>query len=328
MCTQPRVYAVKHKDFNIRINSRSGGVFTALSDYVLKQGGIVYGCILTDHFKAIHIRAETKEKRDLMRGSKYVQSDLQQTYKNIKFDLNKGLLVLFSGTSCQVSGLKSYLGSQFDKLICVDIVCHGVPSPIIWDSYVKWMESKYQGTCINVDFRNKEKFGWSNHKETLVIQDGFGKKIEVDSTIYANLFYSNNITRPACHKCPYKSIYHPGDITIADYWGVDKAAPGFSDNNGVSLVLINNNTGNDLFSNIKQDIDYKECRIEDSMQEPLIRPYPIPKTRSLFWKRYNTWSFNRIVKEYGGIGKKAKIKQLHMKIKRKIHRLMRIHSMR
>ena len=125
---QPKVYAVKHKDEVTRAASRSGGIFTALSDQVLSIGGVIYGCVLTDDFNAVHIRADSTEERNRMRGSKYIQSRLGDTFKNVKVDLDAQRSVLFSGTSCQVAGLKKYLGKEYDNLFCVDIVCHGVPS--------------------------------------------------------------------------------------------------------------------------------------------------------------------------------------------------------
>lgn len=125
---QPKVYAVKHKDEATRAASRSGGIFTALSDQVLSNCGVVYGCVLMDDFNAVHIRADNEEDRNRMRGSKYIQSKLGDTFKNVKVDLDARRSVLFSGTSCQVAGLKKYLGKEYDNLFCVDIVCHGVPS--------------------------------------------------------------------------------------------------------------------------------------------------------------------------------------------------------
>ena len=135
---QPKVYAVKHKDEATRAASRSGGIFTALSDQVLSNGGVIYGCILTDDFNAVHIRADSTEERNRMRGSKYIQSRLGNTFKNVKVDLDAQRSVLFSGTSCQVAGLEKYLGKEYDNLFCVDIVCHGVPSKKVWDAYLHW----------------------------------------------------------------------------------------------------------------------------------------------------------------------------------------------
>ena len=140
---------------------------------------------------------------------------------------------------CLIAGLKKYLKVDYDNLLCVDIICHGVPSPLVWKKYLKYQEQINNGKVISVDFRNKKDFGWKKHIESLVIEKN-KNKININSEIFTNFFYSHNILRPSCYKCPYKDIKHPGDITIGDYWGIEKAAPGFNDNKGVSLVLINN----------------------------------------------------------------------------------------
>lgn len=303
------VYAVKHKNLNTRMNSRSGGAFTAISDLILEENGIVYGCVLTKDFRAKHIRAKTKEERNLMRGSKYIQSDLGDVFLNVKKDLEAKRKVLFSGTSCQVAGLKTFLQKEYDNLLCVDIVCHGVPSTKVWEKYLKWQERKNKSKCVSVDFRNKKDFGWSAHVETLYLKNADGIKKQINSEIFKNIYFSHLILRPACYQCPYKSVNHPGDITIADYWGIEKAAPGFSDNKGVSLVLINNKLGRNVFKQIQNDIDFKKCRMEDSMRTTFIRPFSKPENRERFWKDYNKYPFDKIVKKYGGQNLKSKIKR-------------------
>lgn len=182
---KPKVYAVKHIDENIRAASRSGGIFTALSDLILSDGGIVYGCVLTESFTAVHIRAENASDRNRMRGSKYIQSKLGDTFSNVKKDLDTGKKVLFSGTSCQTAGLRRFLGREYDNLFCVDIVCHGVPSPAVWERYLNWQEQKSHGKTIKVDFRNKKDFGWRDHVETLWFDNGKS----VSSPIFKTLFY-------------------------------------------------------------------------------------------------------------------------------------------
>lgn len=164
---QLKVYSVKHKDDATREASRFGGIFTALSDQVLSDGGVVYRCVLTDDFDAIHIRVESMEERNRMRGSKYIQSKMGDTFKNVKADLDSQRRVLFYGTSCQVAGLKDYLGKEYTNLLCVDIVCHGVPSKTVWDAYLRWQEQKNHSKVASVDFRNKKDFGWHDHVETL-----------------------------------------------------------------------------------------------------------------------------------------------------------------
>lgn len=139
---QPKVYAVKHKSEETRAASRSGGIFTALSDEVLAKGGVVYGCVLSKDFEAVHARAVDCETRNKMRGSKYIQSKIGDTFRNVKGDLDAGREVIFSGTSCQVAGLKQFLGKDYENLLCIDIVCHGVPSPKVWKAYLEWQERK------------------------------------------------------------------------------------------------------------------------------------------------------------------------------------------
>lgn len=314
---EPAVYAVKHIDDSIRMKSRSGGVFTALSDYFLEADGIVYGCILDEELKVIHARADNKDERDKMRCSKYVQSDLGNSFKKIKEDLDNKKPVIFSGTSCQVSGLNQYLRAGYENLLCVDIVCHGVPSPKLWQDYVKWQEKKNKGKIVRAEFRNKKDFGWKEHKETLHFDNGR----KIDSNVYASLFYNLSFLRPSCYHCPYKSIYHPSDITIADYWGIEKILPEFDDNLGVSLVLVNTTKGTETFEKIKNSIIYRKTRIEDSMQKPLESPYDAPINRNEVWSDYNRLKFEKFIKKYAGYGILNNIKNKIRYYKSLIHRM-------
>lgn len=291
----PKVYAVRHKSETTRAASRSGGMFTAISDWVLEKNGVLYGCALDENCNAVHIRAENDLGRNRMRGSKYIQSRLGNTYANVKQDLLKGRLVLFSGTSCQIAGLQGYLGKKYTNLICVDIVCHGVPSPKAWQTYLRWQEGKYHSRVKGIDFRNKRDFGWRDHVETLMLENGR----RINSRVYTRLFYGECIVRPSCYECPYKSVMHPGDITLADYWGVEKAAPELDDDKGISLVLLNNESGERIFRAVENQIKWKATRLEDSMQKPLQAPFPKPENRDAFWKDYSTRPFSDVVKRYG-----------------------------
>lgn len=311
---QPEVYAVWHNDESVRAASRSGGIFTAISDWILENNGIVYGCVLDENFKAVHTRADNADCRNLMRGSKYIQSKLGDTYKNVKNDLLADKRVLFSGTSCQIAGLKRYLGKEYQNLLCVDIVCHGVPSPKVWQAYLKWQEKKQKSKIEAVDFRNKKDFGWRTHIETL----SFENKQTISSEVFTTLFYEHSVLRPCCYECPYKSVMHPGDITIADYWGIEKAAPEFDDNKGVSLVLVNNEVGDRVFTSVKSSVRWKKTRLEDSMQPPLKAPFPMPDNRDMFWKDFINKSFDYVAKKYGGNDVVCKTKRLLKKIKRKL----------
>lgn len=311
------VYAFKHKSDDIRRKSRSGGVFTALSDEILKRNGVIYGCIMKDQYTAVHIRADSVDLRDKMRGSKYIQSEIGDCFHQVKNDLANGKYVLFSGTSCQIDGLSAYLGKEYENLICVDIVCHAVPSKKIWTSFIELQEDMY-GKCVNIDFRNKNDFGWGAHIETLTFSKK-GKKTTIDTETFRNLFYGNLISRPSCYVCPYKSIYHPGDITIGDYWGIDKAVPGFSDNKGVSLVIVNTEKGRTLFEAVKKNCIVKETKIEDSMQMPFIESIHRPVNRDDFWEDYKKKDFRYIIKKYGRKNWKEDVKFCIRRLKRKLN---------
>lgn len=313
-------YGCKNKDENVRTKSRSGGIFTPLSDIVLNNKGAVYGVVLSDDFTAKHIRAFTPEQRDKMRGSKYIPSDLGDTFLDVERDLNNNLNVLFSGTPCQIEGLKNYLKSKSVStcnLLLVDIICHGVPSPEVWKKYLVWQENRIGKKVTAADFRNKEKFGWQEHIETLT----FGNK-QVHSKIFKTIYYSNYILRPVCYKCPYKSINREADITLGDFWGIDKRAADFNDNKGVSLVLVNTEKGQRYFDEIRDALSVKEFSRDEIMQNALKISYKSPSDRMIFWKSFNNESFDVIAKNYGddnaltrlSVNTPAKLKKIMKKI--------------
>ena len=274
--------------------SRSGGIFAAISDQVLAQGGVIYGAGMDEKFNVVHKRATNERERDELRGSKYVQSDMNNAYQLACEDLKAGRLVLFTGTPCQVDGIKALCPKGCEEhLVCMDIVCHGVPSPRVWNDYKAYMERKYHGKIEKIDFRNKERFGWSDHWETVTIN---GK--EHDSQVYMKMFYEHTFLREACYVCPYKNLQRISDISIADAWGVETANPEFDDNRGVSLVLINTQKGENWFLDSLQGCDFKECALEKYMQEPLKRPFKKPDNTENVWKEYNEVSFGKFVKNH------------------------------
>ncbi|MGN0161748.1 MAG: Coenzyme F420 hydrogenase/dehydrogenase, beta subunit C-terminal domain [Lachnospiraceae bacterium] len=296
MNQKSKIYAVRHKSSEVLEQSRSGGVFTALSDYILSHNGKVYGCILDERFEAKHIGTGSRTQRDLMRESKYIQSNLGDSFKQIKKDLENGIMVLFSGTSCQVAGLRCFLGKEYSNLFCLDIVCHGVPSVLVWRKYLKWICKKFNINIEKVQFRNKNNYGWREHIESVYSTDGE----RIDSNIYAALFYGHHTLRPACYRCKYKTLSHPGDITIGDYWGIEKAASEFDDDKGVSLVFVNSEKGYQLLNFIDHDVEKKETSVEDSMQPPLFMPFYEPLGRKWFWINFYCRPFEKILKRYVG----------------------------
>lgn len=294
MDSNRKCYAVKNKNENIRANSRSGGIFTAVSDKILDNGGVVYGCVMSDAYTAEHVRATTKTERDRMRGSKYIPSRINSCYSQCEEDLSNGKDVLFSGTPCQIDALNNFLAvkkTDTSNLITIDLICHSVASPKLWRKYIDHLS---QGKKIeSVDFRDKKNFGWAAHKETIVVD---GK--EISSNGFADIYYSNLAYPLHCFKCYYKNCDRVSDITIGDYWGIDDLDPGFFDNKGISLVITNTPKGEHVFSVCSQELDVREHYLMDSLQPPLIYNYTIPKNRTSFYKSLNRDSFDKILNKF------------------------------
>ena len=301
-------YAARHADEGVRASSRSGGAFTALSDAVLAKGGVVYGCAMDGILRARHVRAEDAEGRDAMRGSKYIESDMRGLLPLVADDLKAGREVLFSGTSCQVAGLRSFLGRDYENLLCVDILCHGVPSPRLWADFVAHLEKKETGTCTKAVFRDKARFGWRAHMTTLQFGVADGKTVSASSEVHRRLFMGNNALRRSCYACPYKAVEHPGDVTIGDFWGIENVAPGLDDDKGVSLVMVNTPRGGRAFDACKPALRWEATSVESCMQPVLERAAAEPKGRKKFWARYESWDFARIVKAYGTVKLAARVK--------------------
>lgn len=289
-------YAVRLKDINRRLASQSGGLFVLLSDCILEEDGVVYGVSFDAESRdAFFMRAETVAERDRMRGSKYVQARIGDCFKQVKTDLLSGRKVLFSGTACQVRGLKSFLQYDWDNLITIDVVCHGVPSPKVFKDYVSYQEERIRGRCIAFDFRNKRKFGWHSHVETITFQKASGKTVNADSDIWASLFYKHDILRPVCYVCPYKSTERVSDISIADFWGIERNVPEFDDNTGVSLALVSSSKGESLLALARERMDCTPTALENSLQPPLKAPFPRPATRDAFWAYYERRGLGKVI---------------------------------
>lgn len=308
-----------HNDEQVRMLSRSGGVFVALSDLIIKKGGVVYGATITSEFKVRHECAETRLCRDAFCGSKYVQSDTVQTFKDIAGHLRGNRTVLFSGTGCQVAGLISYLENNglenHENLLTTDIVCHGVMSPKIWNDNLHSVTHGNIRDLKRVDFRDKS-FGWDTHVETY----DYGNR-KVHSKLYTSVFYEHCGLRPSCYVCPYASITRKSDITLADAWGVSKVEPLWDAKKGVSLVLINSQKGNRYFEDVTNVLTTKDVELEPFMQPNLQHPTEKPSYRSRFWEEYNKKGYiyisRKCEKRQNKIAQRNKIKhQLVLMIKK------------
>lgn len=298
--TNPIAYAGRHIDIQKVETSRSGAIFIALSTWIIEQGGIVYGVGYKNKYKIVHKRATTIEELYELKGSKYVQSDLSNIFLQIKKDLQNGLIVLFSGTPCQTAGLRSYIGKLLcKKLYLVDIICHGVPSPKVWEDNVKHLEYKYNTNFTEVNFRNKLKYGWNSHIETYVDVN----KKEYKSTIYTSLFYQNIMQRKSCGICYFCNLNRPSDITLGDYWGIERTDININnDNKGVSLILCNTEKGSCLLDKVKGDLYLIPAKIKDIIQPNLKKASKNHPLRNLFENDYKKYGYDYTIKKYGFYG--------------------------
>ena len=292
----PTCFAAKNRDEAIRAASRSGGVFTELARDVLQRRGAVYGCALGDGFTARHVRATSVSELVALRESKYVQSDLAGIWSLLESDLKAGSPVLFSGTPCQVAAVRSFVkakGLPDEGLLYVDLVCHGVPSPAVWQKFLRESAERWGGDVEAASFRDKGRFGWKAHQETVLV-----KGTPHSSRTFARLFYSHLILRPSCFECPYKSLERQGDVTLADFWGIDEAIPGFNDNMGVSLVLTSSQKGSEAFDRAKPRLEYREVPVESCLQPALLAPFAMPGNRDEFWGDFPTRSIWWLERRY------------------------------
>lgn len=311
-----------HKDEAVRAHSRSGGVFVALSDAVLSEGGVVYGADFNEDFSVSHKRAEDKESRDRFCGSKYVQSDTEETFLSVYNDIKAGKSVLYSGTGCQTGALLSFLENKgieipCEKLLTVDIVCHGVMSPRVWQDNLQLMREKNGGKITAVDFRDKG-FGWDSHIESYVINEE-----KVTSKLYTDVFYDHKALRPSCYACPYASTQRDADVTLADAWGVKRGAPEWDASKGISLAFANTGKGISALKEISGSLEIKEADLGIYMQPNMQGPTKRPADRKAFWNEYNEKGFECLAvkckENQDNIAKKNQIKAKIVKIMRMLH---------
>ena len=310
----PLVYAIRVKDDVQLLKSQSGGAFYAFAEKLLEEGYIVYGAHLDSKLKVRHIRVNSKEGIDKLRYSKYVQSDISGIFNSIKDDLKNGDKVLFSGTPCQVYGLKSCIGKKYaENLLTIDLVCHAVPSPKIWEDYVRFIEKKYNSKIVGALLRDK-KFGWSKCYETFKLASG---KVLTRRT-FDDLYFSLYTVRESCSNCRFTNLDRVGDITIGDFWGWNKNRAEFNDDKGVSLVLINTPKGSFVFEKAKHIIYYIESNTAECLQPQLRTPIVLNPRRNEFIADYKKRGFEYVGKKYADLGIKSELIKFLKGIKRKI----------
>lgn len=296
------VYAVKHKDESVRMQSTSGGAFSMLVQGLLSQNVIVYGAASDRTIR--HIRVADGDI-SVLRKSKYVQSSMENRYTDILNDLRELRTVLFVGTPCQCAGLINFLETKKcsrENLYTIDFVCHGTQSPKLYEDYLKYSEAKAKKKIVNHEFRNQDS-GWHSHTEKNFFSDGTWDTQSFEAQLFTRLFYTDLGFKETCYKCEFASKERCSDITIGDFWGIEKAMPEIDDNIGVSLVVLNNKKGEALFELSKQYADCFAANISMTTQAHLDHPVARPTSNDNFWSTYQNKGFKAIAVTYLGAGK-------------------------
>ena len=315
-------YACYNNNETIRLQSSSGGIFTLLAERVVSNGGVVFGASFDDKFKVVHTMVNSIEDLSKLRGSKYVQSDINTTYKQAQEYLNQGRQVLFSGTPCQINGLSNYLKKSYDNLLLVDFICHGVPSPLVWRNYVQFKERDYQSKPQKISFRHKN-YGWKRYSVSFLFKNKVEYLKDLHEDNYMKGFLTDLYLRPSCYKCKSRGENRASDITLADFWGIQNVLPQLDDDKGTSLVIVNTSKGKDIFFSIQNSIVFQEISLNKAIKynPSYINSVDENKNREKFFNEYNNKSFDKLIQQYA-IKKRPLIRRVLSKGKKIINDLL------
>lgn len=325
-----RAYAAMNTDESARRHSSSGGIFRLLAENVIANGGVVFGVKLDENMNAIHSYTENIDELFAFQGAKYVQSEIGDAFRQVERFLNEKRQVLFSGTPCQVAGLRSFLGEENDLLLCVDIICHGVPSPKVWRKYLEFHEKAEGSTVSKVLFRDK-RVSWQRYSLTLNFENSTQKSSTFRNDLMMRAFLKNVCLRESCYSCSFKSVQRCSDITLADLWGVERLAPSMNDNQGTSLVVIQTARGDKAFKILKQ-IKYVDVSVGEALKynPAMIHSVPYNPKREAFLGAIDTLAFDAAVHKYckDSLAVKAKVVvyTVGSKVKRFLFRALRING--
>lgn len=314
-------YASMNKDEQVRMKSSSGGIFSILAEYIIKNNGVVYGAGFDEDFNIKHKRILYSTDLDLLRGSKYVQSSIGDIYKQVKNDLENNNPVLFTGTPCQVEGLRSYLRKEYVNLITMDFICHGVPSPLVWEKYLKKMKKSKQENIKNIYFRNKD-IGWKLFSLKII----FDKRIysnDLNNDLFMKGFLQDVYLRPSCYNCKFKKINRISDITVADFWGIGNILPKMDDDKGTSLIVIHSEKGKQLFDKLSEKMILNEVNLNEAIKynPSMISSVKYNEKRNEFFLDLNSGeNLTNLIRKYTKISFGKRVKN---KIKSIIKKLIR-----
>lgn len=285
---EEKSYAIFNKNEKIRLESSSGGFFSLLAEYVINNHGNVYGAVFDESFNVKHIKITSFQDIELLRGSKYVQSKINDIFKSVKFDLKNNKMVLFTGTPCQIAGLQSFLQKKYDNLILMDIVCHGVPSPLVWQRYIDELKQNYKQDIKSIYFRDKST-GWKTYSVKFLFDKDEYKNFGFKD-IYMKGFLNDIYLRPSCYNCNFKGIERVSDITVADFWGIEKVLPKMDDNKGTSLIVIHSEKGKQLFNKLSEKMVLNEVNLNEVIKynPSMVRAVKYNEKRKDFFLEFNS----------------------------------------
>lgn len=281
------VYAAKAKDEELRRISSSGGVFSLLARQVIADGGVVFGAAFeSDTFRVIHRSARDEAQLDDLRGSKYVQSDIGETFAEVRDLLRQGIKVMYSGCPCQIAGLRNYLGELADKLLTVEVICHAAPSPMVWEKYLKAKEMQF-GCSVN-EVKSRRNCSWRKYN---VAVNG------VRDRVYLVGFGSELFSRKSCYCCPSRGFASGADITLGDFWGVEKHHPMLDDDIGISALMLNTSKGVEAFDSIRELLTCEMSTVEKVSQinKTLFGNHRINPRRARFFAELKDDNFDELV---------------------------------
>lgn len=305
----PDSIIVQNKNEQIRRESTSGGFYSAIGEYVLKNDGCVFGAAYNSSLEVIYKGIEKIEDLHLFRGSKYVQSNPGNTFIEVKDRLKNGQLVCYSGTPCHIAGLKNFLRKEYDNLITVDVVCRGVPSPLLFKKYLCYQQDKYHSEILNVKFRDKY-YGYDYSTMSLGFENRKKKyHAGVESDLMLNFFFLNLCSRPSCYKCAFKTIARVSDFTISDCWNVRKFDNSM-DNCGTTHVFIHSEKGKAIFNVLKPGFRYGSTDLSNAIRlngSMIVKPVPNNKKRDEFFKDLQLLSLDKMQEKYYPITIKRRI---------------------
>lgn len=318
---EKKAYGVKNKNEKERFISSSGGVFIEAAKYFLKNNGVIYGVELTSDFKVKHGRAISIEDTVKFQGSKYVQSEKNDIFQLVQKDLNQGKNVLFTGTPCEIAGLKKFLIKNYNNLYTLDLICHGVPSMKLLEIFLKQKENENLASIDELKFRDKT-YGWRNQEIYIKFKNGKIYHAPIWEDNFYRLFTSNYILRDSCYSCHFANIERKGDITIGDFWNIKSVNELFEDKLGVSSIIINSKKGQELFDKIRNNFEIIECSIDEVIQPNLKAPSSKPEGYEKFHQECTDKSFEYCLKKYGTLTFNEKIRRKLSPIKQKLKKII------